>query len=291
MDTGSISYRRAFEAYIRKGIPLALTLKETRPTTHYVWRTRGDGKVRPSHAANDGKIFAWDDPPPTGHPGEDYGCRCTAEPFLANIDERIEITLSDISDAGSPWSSRDFVGHYFNGKGRAVKVRDTGHLHSIVSAYMKEVEVKLKNNIARLSRQNRGNSFSDYYENTYDMTWTTFSIGDTKIRADVSGSCAERHGTLEISGDIDFRLEDEFVDPLDIGLEVIDLEETIIENIQRPIESRIRERINRIISDRLRGIKQDRLGIHTGEPYPITDEWSGQFEGRIYADSSISKFG
>ena len=42
---------------------------------------RGDGKVRPSHAANDGRVFAWDDPPPTGHPGEDYGCRW-AEPYV-----------------------------------------------------------------------------------------------------------------------------------------------------------------------------------------------------------------
>jgi len=50
-------------------------------TTHYIWRTRGDNKVRASHAANNGKIFAWDNPPPTGHPGEDYGCRCTAEPY------------------------------------------------------------------------------------------------------------------------------------------------------------------------------------------------------------------
>ena len=53
---------------------------ETAPT-HYIWRTRQDGKVRPSHAANHGKVFAWDEPPATGHPGEDYECRCRAEPY------------------------------------------------------------------------------------------------------------------------------------------------------------------------------------------------------------------
>jgi len=36
--------------------------------------------VRPDHAANDGQIFSWDISPPTGHPGEDYNCRCYAEP-------------------------------------------------------------------------------------------------------------------------------------------------------------------------------------------------------------------
>ena len=58
---------------------------QTHPTTHYIWRTRGDGKVRASHAVNNGRIFSWDNPPETGHPGEDYGCRCTAEPYYGHV--------------------------------------------------------------------------------------------------------------------------------------------------------------------------------------------------------------
>lgn len=54
--------------------------------TQYVWRTVEDDRVRPEHAANSGKIFAWDDPPETGHPGEDWGCRCTAEPTDAGAE-------------------------------------------------------------------------------------------------------------------------------------------------------------------------------------------------------------
>ena len=37
--------------------------------------------MRNSHAPNHGQVFAWDNPPPTGHPGEDYNCRCTPIPF------------------------------------------------------------------------------------------------------------------------------------------------------------------------------------------------------------------
>jgi SPP1 gp7 family putative phage head morphogenesis protein len=48
----------------------------------YVWRTRGDSKVRTAHAVNDGKIFDWRNPPASGHPGDDFGCRCWAEPSL-----------------------------------------------------------------------------------------------------------------------------------------------------------------------------------------------------------------
>lgn len=48
----------------------------------YVWRTRADNKVRSAHAVNDGKLFEWRNPPATGHPGEDFNCRCWAEPSL-----------------------------------------------------------------------------------------------------------------------------------------------------------------------------------------------------------------
>ena len=47
--------------------------------THYEWQTAGDERVRPTHADNDGKVFAWDEPPEeTGHPGHDVACRCVA---------------------------------------------------------------------------------------------------------------------------------------------------------------------------------------------------------------------
>jgi hypothetical protein len=71
---------------LRKGTPIDTTVRDTladglRALPRYVWLTSGDEKVRPSHAANDGKIFYWSDPPSTGHPGEDINCRCVAVPY------------------------------------------------------------------------------------------------------------------------------------------------------------------------------------------------------------------
>jgi hypothetical protein len=80
--TQTPAYRNAFIQYLRKGISIETSLKteiSKRDSGFYVWRTREDDKVRPSHAANDDKVFAWNNPPPTGNPGEDYGCRCHAE--------------------------------------------------------------------------------------------------------------------------------------------------------------------------------------------------------------------
>ena len=48
----------------------------------YVWQTSGDERVREEHQANDGQIFNWNDPPATGHPGEDIQCRCVAVPYF-----------------------------------------------------------------------------------------------------------------------------------------------------------------------------------------------------------------
>ncbi|MES2215536.1 MAG: phage minor head protein [Pseudomonadota bacterium] len=46
---------------------------------YYIWRTSADNRVRHTHAANEGKMFSVDHPPPSGYPKDDYGCRCVAD--------------------------------------------------------------------------------------------------------------------------------------------------------------------------------------------------------------------
>lgn len=46
----------------------------------FVWRTAGDDKVRNEHAMRSGRVFTFDAPPDGELPGEDYNCRCWAEP-------------------------------------------------------------------------------------------------------------------------------------------------------------------------------------------------------------------
>ena len=72
--------------------------------SRYKWDTSHDERVRgnpagiypnaePSHWANELQdngwgpgIWSWDDPPESGHPGEDYQCRCVAIPVV-DVDE------------------------------------------------------------------------------------------------------------------------------------------------------------------------------------------------------------
>ena len=60
--------------------------------TEYVWRTSRDARVRESHRALEGRTFRYADPPVvderTGrreNPGQDFRCRCTADPILPGI--------------------------------------------------------------------------------------------------------------------------------------------------------------------------------------------------------------
>ena len=55
----------------------------------YRWSGSLDERERPDHRLLEGKIFSWDSPPivdrktgRTGHPGEDFLCRCLAIPIL-----------------------------------------------------------------------------------------------------------------------------------------------------------------------------------------------------------------
>lgn len=69
----------------------------------YIWQSVEDERVRENHRVLDGKICRWDDPTVyrnpgetewrsrssigafVGHPGEDYQCRCFAEPRMEEI--------------------------------------------------------------------------------------------------------------------------------------------------------------------------------------------------------------
>lgn len=58
----------------------------------YIWSTSADMRVRDRHKDLNGRTFSWDSPPivdsatgRTGHPGEDFQCRCVARPILAGV--------------------------------------------------------------------------------------------------------------------------------------------------------------------------------------------------------------
>lgn len=75
--------------------------------THYRWKTILDGRERPSHNANNDKIFAWARPPAnTGHPGHDINCRCRGLAIIT--DDPDEIERSAVPPEFNPGELEDF---------------------------------------------------------------------------------------------------------------------------------------------------------------------------------------
>lgn len=58
-------------------------------STHYVWRTSKDAKVRPSHKKMEGVAVSWREPPTldnlVGHAGALPNCRCFPEPIIPDL--------------------------------------------------------------------------------------------------------------------------------------------------------------------------------------------------------------
>lgn len=127
-------------------------------------------------------------------------------------------------------------------------------------------------------------AFSCDFVRTYNMTGLVLSVGDTTIGGAFIGRATERNGNIEVFGELEFYLRDEFADPLDIGVEAIDIPETIFENLLRPLEDHGRNHLG------LPSSGPQRLGIHAGEPYAITDTWSGRFAGQVRTDPPYSAF-
>ncbi len=267
--------------YLRQGYHSYRITKQQPPTTHYIWRTQGDSNVRESHAKNDGKIFAWDERPETGHPGEDFGCRCTAEPYYPDVKEYAEIKLYDVYDTGPEWDNSSyyppknilngewyghiqeivaqkpsFFQHYFYGDGQPVKLREIGLLEKVVAKYIRDGAIeRLKGQIASKARLNIGNFFDYDFLNTYRLIWVKFSLGRSTIKGIYYGKSELTKEGLFIKGRIDFDFIDRFADPYDIG-------NWIKEDSEDP----------------------------DGTPYDIADKWYGTYEALVHSDETRSVY-
>ncbi len=248
------AYRTAFAEYLRRGTPIRSSLKQAANTERYVWRTQRDERVRPSHRMNDGRIFSWSDPPSTGHPGEDYNCRCEAVPYFPGSTEYgfFEFTTG-LASSYDRWTNSDFVRHYYVGGGRAVHLLEIGHLREIAEQYAygdgaEGAFRRLADQIANAARSQGTGALQYRFEGAYDFGDVAFSHGDGVVRGEFIGYVDDRGNMLRISGEANFEFSDEFADPLGMGIEV------------------------------------------GGEPYAITGSWTAGFSAEILKDPAKSDY-
>lgn len=79
---GGFAERRAEQATRTMIEMVSRERQQAAGVEEYIWRTVGDSDVRPDHREREGMRYRYDNPPPDGHPGTPWGCRCFAEPVL-----------------------------------------------------------------------------------------------------------------------------------------------------------------------------------------------------------------
>ncbi len=265
------AYRKAFIQHLRKGTAIEISLKaakDEKPTTHYIWRTSGDSKVRASHAANNGKVFVWGNPPETGHPGEDYNCRCTAEPYAPDVDESSSQHVTSIVDEGlRRWAWYDFVLHYYLGSGTSVRLSHVGHLQDVINASREHVFKGVERQVFSDAREIISGNLSDTFENTYPFYSVSFVHGRSTVEGRYNGSVARNGNALHINVEVVYNFSDVFTDPLDIR------ERESGSSDPRAIEA------NELIDSEV-----------GGQYYNITDSWTTRLRAVIHINANKSGY-
>ncbi|MCH2545980.1 MAG: minor capsid protein, partial [Alphaproteobacteria bacterium] len=221
-------YRKAFVQYLRRGAPIDVSLKaitEKRLATHYIWRTSGDEKVRAAHAANNGKIFAWDNPPDTSHPGEDYNCRCWAEPYygiiegsLNRVSEKVVVILEYFRRLLSTvwrWEDRHFAAHFYVGGGRKITLDKIGHLKNIQTYYETHYLERFVAQIRKNSAIHTQGRFEDDFQRVYDFRPAQYSHGGATISGIFNCHIViNNDGSKTVTGKANIHFSDVFTDPV-----------------------------------------------------------------------------
>lgn len=305
-------YARAFEQYLKKGTTISEGIENTlKQTTHYIWRTVGDDKVRVSHKQNNGKIFAYKELLSTNHPGEDYGCRCWAEPYIPGKSEYIyQELISEVNDAKEKWGSRDLARHAFNSEDvkiallqrmggnrssiwgliyltlspftneyvKDVTLSEIGHLQEIINYYgyyaSKDKTDKVKGAFNRINNAiiNKAREVKNG-ELTYDFS---NSYNFQKVCFAHGGSVVSgnfRGYVAEIKGMlvIEGVIDYSFSD---LYTDPLDLRQFFI-GTSKP--DKVREFVRKVTD----------LG---GKPYKITDQWQTKLRGEVKANKENSEY-
>ena len=227
------------------------------------------GCARPT-PANEGKIFSWDDPPPTGHPGEDFGCRCWAVAYYPEVQEFARQTLAgSVSDAGRKWDTREFLRHFAFGGGATVTLSQIGHLLGIIDFYANTLGIyeRVNGQIANAARQAGSGSLQYDFSNGYDFDSYNSMIEGATVSGVFSGSATQNNNALEISGTATYEFRDVFTDPLNIR-EIF-------------VGSSDPDAVNSIV----RWITD-----FGGTDYVIEDTWTTKLEALVNADRNKSRF-
>ncbi len=187
----------------------------------YIWRTSGDERVRPTHAENNSKVFSRSQPPPTGHPGEDFNCRCWAEPIGGS--QFVEQTLtSKVNDNLDRWTDTDFTLHYLMGSGMAVTLEETGYLGEVIHHFSDTLNIyeNVNQQIMQAAIAVEEGVVPYEFNNSYNFREVLFTFRNSTVEGQFDGGVRkeQRDGKtfLVVNGIMNYTFFDKFEDPISV---------------------------------------------------------------------------
>lgn len=191
-------------------------MEQNRDSEHYIWRTVQDDKVRAEHAARAGEIFLWRSPPEGGHPGQDYNCRCWAEPAVQTATGLKQEIISPINEADYKWTWVDFVQHFYKGRGKAVNLSQIGLLPDVVERAESIIFKRVESQIEKLAQSVVDGQLQDTFARSYYFGDVSFSLGDSTVRGNIEGNVSKEGKVLVVEANVEYLFFDEFTDPINI---------------------------------------------------------------------------
>ncbi len=183
----------------------------------YIWRTVGDSKVRDSHAELDGTVRDLAD---SLDPGEEFNCRCWAEPVNCDKEIITQNVTSEINDA-EPWSWIDYANHYWNGGDEAVTLSEIGYLGGVIGFAEGEIFPRVSEQVAALAREIEQGSLYYTTERDYEFEGVSYPLGGAIVTSETIGSVEISGKCLIIDAEVTYNFSDTFTDILDIRENVI----------------------------------------------------------------------
>jgi hypothetical protein len=150
--------------------------------------------VRDSHAELDGTVRDLADSP---DPGEEFNCRCWAEPVNEAQGLRQEV-ISSINDAQERWTDMDFVLHFFFGGGKEKTLEEIGLLGPVIDHAKQIMFDNVLAQVADRARLTKDGPFTGSWNNSYPFGDVVFSLGGVTIKGRFGGTVKKVEKTLVI---------------------------------------------------------------------------------------------
>ena len=179
----------------------------------YIWRTVGDDKVRGAHAALNGTIRDLADSP---DPGEEFNCRCWAEPVNCDKEFITQNVTSEINDDKDQWTWADYLAYFYVGGGQSITLPLMGWLGPIIEESKTQVFIPVQEQVVALARQIEQGELYYTTENTYKFEGVSYPIGDATVSSETIGTVSINGKCLIIDAEVTYTFFDDFTDPADI---------------------------------------------------------------------------